>query len=71
MKSLPDAQPGEDGYVADDDVDSDTTGSIPAQTEEKSAKSSKSGGWFSGWFGSSSKQKPRAARAEDRLSKSY
>jgi hypothetical protein len=46
------------------------TGSIPEAAEP--TKSTKSGGWFSGWFGSSSpSSRPNAARAEDRMTTAY
>lgn len=68
IKGLPEAAPGEDGFVAGED-DEDTTGSIP---EPEAPKQSKSGGWFSNWFGSgSSKPARKSTRAEDRTTSSY
>ncbi len=69
IKGLPEAAPGEDGFVADEDSDDAVTGSIPEPAE--TPKAEKSGGFFSGWFGSSSKPaKQKAAGSDDRL-KSY
>lgn len=65
IKGLPEASPGADGYVDDEDADNETTGSIPAQPEPP--KSSKS--WFSRWFGSPSK--PAGSSVDDRLTKTY
>jgi hypothetical protein len=66
IKGLPEAAPGEDGFVADED--DDTTGSIPEPEAPK--KSNSSGGWFSNWFGGSSKSAQKKA-LQDRATSSY
>ena len=66
IKGLPEARPGEDGFVADEDGD-DATGSIP----QPEAPKEKSGGWFSNLFGGSSKPKPKSTRGSDRMTSSY
>lgn len=70
IKNLPEALPGEDGYVPDDDDDG-VTGSIPEPAAEEK-KPVKERGFFDRWFGASSKSaRPNAASTEDRLTKSY
>jgi len=70
IRGLPEALPGEDGYVADDD-DSDVTGSIPEPAAEEK-KATKERGFFDGWFGGSSPAaRPGPASTGDRLSKQY
>lgn len=68
IKGLPEAHPGDDGFVDDEDGD-DTTGSIPAPEAPKPAKSS--GGWFSNWFGGSSKPARKTTRSDDRMTNAY
>ncbi len=70
IKSLPEALPGEDGYVQDEDDDG-VTGSIPQPAaEEEKPKPEK--GLFSRWFGGSSKSAPQSvAGGQDRLSKGF
>jgi hypothetical protein len=65
IKGLPEAAPGEDGFVADED--DETTGSIP---EPEAPKKSKSGGWFGNWFGGSSQSAQKKA-LQDRATSSY
>jgi hypothetical protein len=71
IRNLPEALPGEDGYVADDDDDG-VTGSIA----QPAAATKKSGGMFDDAIGrvlgrSSSASRQSAARPEDRQSKGF
>jgi Extensin-like protein C-terminus len=66
--SLPEAPPGEDGYVADEDGDEGVTGSIPAAAKPKS-----SGGFGDAISRLLGRSSPPAKKAtpEDRMTHSY
>jgi hypothetical protein len=66
--SLPEAPPGEDGYVADDDGDEGVTGSIPASQKPKS-----SGGFGDAIARLLGRSSPPAKKSapEDRMTHSY
>jgi hypothetical protein len=66
IRSLPEALPGEDGYVADADDDA-VTGSIPEPAEEP--KPVKERGLFDRWFGGAPQADARAS--QDRMSKGF
>ena len=70
IRGLPDALPGEDGYVADEDDDG-VTGSIPEPAAEEK-KIAKERGLFDHWFGGASKSaRQDAADSRDRSSDGF
>ncbi len=68
IRNLPEALPGEDGYVADADDDA-ATGSIPEPAAEE-PKPVKERGLFDRWFGGGSTQAGVGA-GQDRMGKGY